>query len=507
MRLLRNPRTRTRLGLAGVAMAAAASMVLSASPAAAAPAGADLEFHVDGDHVIQLANKQFFVKLFNNGPATAENIVVKVDVSGLDTSKLEVQPPELNECDPPSGGGKIFICHLNNDLVPGEHDNGFSPFEVTSVEDGAQPGPAGSFTVEVTSSTPDPNPNNNKKQTVAVQIAPPSIDLVGYAQDVWKDFKAKDGVAPGAKAPFIFFIHNEGTLDAKGITFKLTLPRFVSFPENEALEGCTYGPGRTVATCTYPDLVLKAGEILRFETPPNVKVAADAPGPGALSGGIVDGGATAIAPPEVNPAAIRTAAAREHVVLAKPNATQQHEIEANPKDNRADFSVYTARNPADLAVTGGSTQGTVGSTVSIPVKVRNNGPASSPNTVLKITAPTGTELVNLPAGCAFETAGSVATCSGLLVAGAEATAPFSFKIKTGTIGSNGKAEISGPLDDTNLANNSAALTITVTSGLPVTGAKVTAVAGIGAAALLVGVGLFVVARRRRVVLVTPTEDR
>jgi LPXTG-motif cell wall-anchored protein len=59
------------------------------------------------------------------------------------------------------------------------------------------------------------------------------------------------------------------------------------------------------------------------------------------------------------------------------------------------------------------------------------------------------------------------------------------------------------------ANNTAAIVITTSGGsgggLPVTGASAGIVAGAGAAVAALGVGLFMVARRRRLVLVAPND--
>lgn len=511
MRLLRNPRTRTRFGLTSVALAAGASMVLSASPAAAAPAGADLEYQVVGDSVVRFASKPMFVQLYNRGPAKAENIVVKVDVAGIDTTRLEITPPSGSECDV---SGTVFTCKLGS-LVPGQHENGFSPFDVTSIKVKAEGvrrpeiGPAGSFTVEVKSSTPDPNPENNKKQTVPVKVVPKDIDLFTFVEDVTDD---GGRVKPGAKAPLPFAVFNFGTRTAHHVAVRITLPPFVTFPANENVRQCRYESNRTAATCEFRRILKNGGGVV-FDPLLNVQVAKDAPGPVALTGGIIDGvgDEDANAETPVNPAAAPVSPdATDRALVAPAAAKQQKAAQANaasPSKDLGGFSVFTAANPADLAITGGSGHGTVGSTVAIAVKVKNNGPASSPHTTVKVTAPTGTELVGMPVGCVFETAGKVGKCTGPLAAGADATGVFSFKITAGTVGTNGKADISGTLADPVASNNSAAITITVDSGLPVTGAKVSAIAGAGVAVLLVGIGLFVIARRRRVVLVTPTEDR
>src|SRR5687767_7767836 len=88
--------------------AVSAAVLLAAPPAFAEPAGADVEFKVAGNTVVESAGKPVWVQLFNKGPATAENIVVKVDIGKVDTSKVEVQVPST--CGEPDGG--IFLCSV-----------------------------------------------------------------------------------------------------------------------------------------------------------------------------------------------------------------------------------------------------------------------------------------------------------------------------------------------------------------------------------------------------------
>src|SRR4030095_16446597 len=86
---------------------------------------------------------------------------------------------------------------------------------------------------------------------------------------------------------------------------------------------------------------------------------------------------------------------------------------------------------------------------------------------------------------------------GLLAAGEEETGNFAFKIASSTIADDGKATISGPLEDLHPENNTAAIVITIGSGggLPITGAKVSVIGGTGAAVLVAGVALLLFARR------------
>jgi hypothetical protein len=516
MGLLSN-RFGSRAGLVATLVTGAA-VLLAAPPALAEPTGADVQFRVAGNKVVELASKPFFVQLYNDGPESAENIVVKVDIGGLDTSKLGIQGPVGCDQD-----GTIYTCSVGS-LVPGEFNNLFSPFDVTSLEEGAS-GPAGSFTVEVTSDTADPKPENNGQLTVPVEVAPLAYDLVGIVQDVW-DGQIGQRVEPGATAPLLFDFINLGTLTAEHLVWKVTLPPFVTFAKDEQHDGCTYNDTRTEATCELPDAQLHPGGALSvlIGDPMLVTVAKDAPGPGALVGGMVAAGARRTeAPVSALAAAQATAKNATDVTVADATPAQRQKAaaaagdesgggnDADNSDNDGAFSVHTAANPADLQVFGASGSGALGSTVTLGIKVKNNGPASSPSTVLTVTAPTGTELVDVPTGCEFTTPGKAAKCEGLLAAGEEETGNFAFKIASSTIAEDGQASISGPLDDPKLENNTAAIVITVGSGggggLPITGTKVSVIGGTGAAVLVAGVALLLFARRRRVLLVTPAQDR
>lgn len=493
--------------------AVAAAVLLAAPPAFAEPAGADVEFRVVGNTVVEAVGKPVFVQLVNNGPGTADNIVVKVDTSKVDTSKIEIRVPA--GCSDPAGG--IFLCSVGS-LVPGETNTGFSPFDIISLEklEEGESGAAGSFSVEVTSDTPDPDPGNNKKVDVPLTVKPWAYDLAVTVQDIWA---AQDGepnpVKPGDKAPFVAHFSNNGEATALDPVWKVSLPPYVTFvSEDENLSGveanfCTFNQPRTVATCKAPGIEVPRFGI--FGSLFTVQVAKDAPGPAALTGGIAGGGALRTKKEEpLPPEEAASLAASKGLKLSTTTAQQRSGAgrggDADPSDNVALFAAHVAANGADLAVTATSASGAVGAVVKITVTVENHGDASSPDTTLTVTAPTGTELVDMPTNCVFVTAGKVGKCEGLLSANEKSAGQFSFKIASTSVAKDGKAHIEGPLFDKVPANNDAAIVITIDNGLPITGAKVSVVAGTGAAVLLAGALLFFFARRRRIVLVTPSRD-
>jgi hypothetical protein len=487
--------------------AVGAAVLLAAPPALAEPAGADVEFRVAGNTVVQNAGKPVWVQLYNNGPATADNIVVKVDISNVDTSKLEARPPST--CSEPDGG--IFLCGVGS-LVPGETNTGFSPFDIVAVADGAA-GSAGSFTVEVTSDTPDPNGANNKKVEVPLEVKASAYDLVAVTQDIWAAAGGEPNrVAPGGEAPLIVTFVNLGTKAAVDPVWQVSLPPYVTFVSEDVDEDagektqCAFNEPKTVASCKSPGAVI--GEPGYFGSAFTVKVAADAPGPAALAGGIADGGA--LGSSDISAEDAIALSASKGLTVKKATTAQRNQIDgggdADPSDNVALFSAHVSASHAELSIAATKGSGAVGSVVKITVTIENQGPASSPNTTVTVTAPTGTELVDMPTNCEFTTPGKVGTCEGLLSANEKNSGVFSFKIAATSVANDGKATIEGTLDDRNPTNNTAAIVITIDGGLPVTGVKVSMIAGTGVAVLLVGALLFLMARRRRVELVTPSSD-
>jgi hypothetical protein len=506
-----------RFGSGAAAFIAGAAMVLAATPALADPGGADIEFTVAGDKIVRKAFKPFYVQIHNKGPETAVNVVVKVDVSELVTEQVAVEPPAGCDVD-----GAIYTCLLG-DLAAGGHDNSFAPFSLTSLTD--DKGSAGSFTIEVTSDTPDPNPVNNKETTVEVEVVKRGYDLVALAEDVWAPDSGDEPVQPGERAPLLFALVNHGKTNVHGVGFTVSLPPFVTFPAGDDRRGCEYNAQRTEVTCERPGVTLPPfrpadnGPAFALQNPLEVQVAEDAPGPVALSGGIVAGYAVSESPAGGTLTAAAAQAPNDAAIVAAAPVTANNEpgsgsgdgalTEEVPGDNTSPFAVHTATNPADLIVFDASASGSVGETVTVSIKVKNAGPASSPVTTLKLKAPSGTELVDLPTGCEFETAGKTAKCTGLLSAGEESTGSVGIKIVSATPGSDGRSEISGTVDDPDETNNVAKITVTVGGGgggLPVTGAKATVIGGTGLAVIAAGAALYILSRRRRVVLVTPSRD-
>ncbi|GIJ47336.1 hypothetical protein Val02_42220 [Virgisporangium aliadipatigenens] len=499
-----------RIGASAAAFTTGAALLLAAVPAQAAPAGsADLEFRVAGESVVRTATKPFWLQLSNNGPAPATNIRVTIELHDIDASEVEVVLPDDNGC---VATGTKAVCRVGG-LAPGENLPPFSVLTVTSVNaEGAGVVDAGSVSVSVESDTPDSNPANNKKSTVPLKVSPLAVDMQVTLADVYADLDTKAPVPPGETVELNISLINWGTAPAVGVFYAVSLPRYVTFANT--VPGCVYNPMKTVAACMSPDAVDPLVTVLPL-TPFKVTVSEKAPGPAALTNGIVAGGALGPDEAPVDPVELDSVGdTGKSFRVSKAGLVRK--AEADPTDNFGRFSVHTGPNYSDLAITAGSASGAVGATVTVAVKVTNNGKAASPETVVKVTAPSGTQLTGAPGGCAIDQAGKTATCEGELDAGDSDEGGFAFKIQNATVGGDGVATISGSNADPEPKNNSAKVTITVTTGggpgnpgnpgLPITGVNAMIIGGVGAAVVALGVVLFLTTRRRKVMLVTPSED-
>lgn len=455
-------------------------------PAGKAPS-ADLSISVASSRIaLGATEKVLRVDVRNEGPAVAQKVTVVVDVAAL-SNDVDVVVP--------SG-----YCKINNEQTKATCSFGELPVIGGKILDFrlvprtvSQTGPLGTMTMSISSDTPDPNAANNT-DTVDVSVSDRGVDLMAVASDI-------SAVKPGRTAVLDFAVRNFGSRGVDGVSLKVTLPQYVSVPANLQYFDCTYSRNGREIVCR-DDVSLAPGEWYTWheDTPFLVSVSPDAPGPVNLGTGLL----TAAGENEFDAEAVRGSKALRSVV---GKASRKSLTDADPGDNSDAFRVTTAENPADLAVTASKANGNVGDTVTVTVKVTNNGPADSSGFTATVTAPDGTELVNTPKACAVKTPGKVYVCQAgnFLDKGEVAEQDFSFKITSAKVGGNGKVAIAGKIPDRRTANNTAKIRINDTGGgggggLPVTGAQVSLVAGAGAALLLAGAAMVLLARRRRTAL-------
>jgi LPXTG-motif cell wall-anchored protein len=320
----------------GVAAAASVVVVTGFASPAFADDGADLSINFTGTTIAPFSDGKFGkVTIRNDGPGTATGVVVKFDVSALDDSKVDLDP---GSC---AVAGDEVSCSIPDAFSPppgGELEYGI-PLEPEAGASGA----AGSLTASVESATADPNAGNNSK-TVNVNVGDHGVDLLVVAFDVYD----ADGVSPvplGGTSQVNGIIINFGDMAAAGIKIVVTLPEHVTFAETEP--DCTYSADNRVATCLYDDITLFPNpfppandDYLEVFWP--VRVAADAPGPAALQGGLMTVSAIDILQPE-GPE-VRSPLPRTMRWIT-PDAIP----DVDPTDNEDPFAVFIA---GDLPVTG-----------------------------------------------------------------------------------------------------------------------------------------------------------
>ena len=314
-----------RVGIGSITMLAAAAF---ASPAYA-DTTADLEVKFSGATSSPNTDAKFgTVSMINHGPSAASGITLTFDIGDLDSTKVELD---------------TVGCDVNVDTVecalPPEFIliNGadFDGAMLLTKKPGAT-GDAGKLTVTISHSGTDPVAANNTV-TVNVTIADAGgPDLATLALDVYKQGTDPNEVAfqpipPGGTSNLWVFVVNQGDVKANGVKISITLPQHVSF--NEAEPDCTHTVGSSTTVCEYDTVVLDTNgtdESLGFFFFP-VKVAADAPGPVALTGGVV----TAEAMGE--PVEVPSASPRNFTRTAPKGF-----VDVDPTDNTDEFTVFVA---------------------------------------------------------------------------------------------------------------------------------------------------------------------
>jgi LPXTG-motif cell wall-anchored protein len=195
----------------------------------------------------------------------------------------------------------------------------------------------------------------------------------------------------------------------------------------------------------------------------------------------------------------------------------------NEGDNYADFAFWSKKNTLDVAVTAPAVRGAVGETVDLTYEVVNKGPSDGGGPSVVITAPSGTVLLpaewcytdgtehaSLPESaklrCNFESEFPTVASGGGRI---KATVRLKIKSAPGTDGTIVARSVAVGSTESAPGNNTARIVVTTGGsggaggGLPVTGASTGTLAGAGATVLALGAVLFVLARRRRVVLEAP----
>jgi hypothetical protein len=332
-----------RTGVGAAALLAAGAF---AGPAYA-DTTADLEIKFVGTTIAPGSDAKFgSFSLVNHGPSAAAGIVLTFDISALDTTKVELDvPPECT-------GTTTVVCPAPPEFTVKSGED-FDGLWLLIKQPGAS-GDAGQLTASVSHAGTDPVAANNTV-TVDVKIADSGgPDLATAALDVYKDTDDAPGepgpdqpIPPGGTSNLWVFVINQGDAAANGVKMSITMPEHVSFTEPEP--DCTHSVGSSTTTCEYDTVVLtpEGDDSLGIFFFP-LKVAASAPGPVVLPGGLVT----------VEAMQQTAAAAAGALPRNFTRVTPQDLKDVDPSDNTDEFSVFVAAPaggpaPLPLPETGG----------------------------------------------------------------------------------------------------------------------------------------------------------
>ncbi|MFG3703313.1 LPXTG cell wall anchor domain-containing protein [Micromonospora sp. NPDC047670] len=237
------------LSFAGAGAAGVLAAGLFAAPALA-DTSADLAIEASGTTIaVGAPGKISTVSLLNKSKVDAKGIVVGLDISKLDTSKVDINE---SGCNPREDG--LILCGIEGDTLPagGDIDWGFP-----LTRKGGATGDAGQISAIILHEGSDPDESNNEV-TVKVKVEGTGPDLTVVAGDVTKavtvegdKIKVAGDLRAGDTAQLIYSTFNQGDATAAGLKISVKLPKGVTFAEAE--EGCEYDSGKTSLVCTYRD--------------------------------------------------------------------------------------------------------------------------------------------------------------------------------------------------------------------------------------------------------------
>ncbi|HEY0358022.1 MAG TPA: hypothetical protein VGD11_05540 [Mycobacteriales bacterium] len=458
----------------------------------AAAATGDVAVTLRGTTVTTGAEYKFLqVIATNRGTEPAKDVVVDITIApaaGPDRIELKATAEEL---DCVATGPDSMRCELG-DLPAGTKVTVGVPYGPVA---GATPNPnAGTVTATVSTSSADTDSVNDTAGGTLAIVAPAS-DVLVVADDILDAVPGKVAVTDVAVANF-------GPQPTGPAEITVAVPTGTTIVRD--LPGCVTAADHRSLSCRYDSLSSayvdpdNAVDFLEI----SVRVDASLVGPRTLTGGTA-----VVRDPAVRTVAaagpVRTAALRQPGGAARLAALAG---DADESDNNDTF-VATVAPVANLVVTTGAVR-VVGKTATVPFTVRNTGPAVATNVYVEITAPTGTAFARIPADCTRS--GRVLRCdlADQLAAGSSVAGSVAFTVTGTSVGRNGSIVAGSDAVDPARADNTATIAVPVPAGsgpqgtlaqgrLPVTGPRSGPAAGTGAALLILGGALVLLARRRR----------
>ncbi|WP_203857805.1 hypothetical protein [Plantactinospora mayteni] len=525
--------TRTRWAAAAAAALLTGLSVNVATPSAAAAASPDLSVSYAIEARIDNTETTVPTYLYNYGDAPATDVTVAFDASGL--RDVTIKPWEYaEEC---KLAGAVVTCEYP-DLAPGQVETVY-PFTLAS-KPRSEPGPAGTVKATIRGVAPDGTTYSGGGD-LDVTIVPTGPDLVAEAENL---NTPENRVGPGDEVGFRGALYNDGDSPAEGFFVRIQLPtgaRWIEQYEDctyldhwpgEHPDGYAYGPSEVV--CTAPLTLAPDEGFLLFDPESgesifNAYFGKNMQGPTETEGyyevGLLDDLGENAARVTARKGTGKSFADAVQGLRSTKKAAAAVAREVDTEDNVVFYKMWTKANTNDFAVTAKPVSGAVGDTVTVPYTLVNNGPSDGA-AGWQIVAPSGTVLVRggdewcyfldenghqtdeLPeVRCGIESEWPSKASGVGPVKGAIKVRIISAPGDDGTI----KVTSFGASKDPEPGNDVAALSIDTTGGggggggLPITGVKAGIAGGVGVAAIALGVLLFVLTRRRRIVMVTPKQ--
>ncbi|MCM0675971.1 hypothetical protein NCC78_14915 [Micromonospora phytophila] len=333
-----NVRSRASVRIGAATLLAAGAVALAGAPAQAADTQADLELTVAGTRLAEgVEGKIGFMKVKNNGPGTPSALTVGVDLAGLYDERIWSLP--LGE-DCKGDDVSSVVCQVPAAQIPGPGET--LEFPVVTIKDAGGVDGGETSIGFFLKSPDDTTPDNNRKVVKLEFEGEPGVDLGVIAPDVKTRLTPGGGESPeqaplhpGDQGLFVGEIVNQGDTVAKGIEFKVQLPKNVTFTEQ--YEGCEYSADKRTATCADEGFLMGAdvGALITFP----IEVAAGVKAPVALPDGSLSADALGVAPAGTPvPEAARKSAIENVRVLAKGERV----VDVDPSDNVDGFAVIVA---------------------------------------------------------------------------------------------------------------------------------------------------------------------
>ncbi|MER7003941.1 LPXTG cell wall anchor domain-containing protein [Dactylosporangium sp. NPDC000555] len=514
---------------------AAVALAFAAAPAGSAHADEAPRFTVSAVSEIAIGSDGIGKTIFYDATAVnAANPRFTIDVSQI-AAFATLTPIDDDLCK--SAGGKVTCA-----LPSGSYDNFLVAF-ILAPTGGAKVGAKGALSLVAKAG------NTAEAATVTKVAVADGFDLVAI--------DGSDGEQPAKPGDDVWITAtyvNEGNRDADGSAFTFW---FDSAFVPDEYDGCTYTDWKSGVEVTCPlGESLKPGEGVSFVTEGgsgqtqgfHAKITADAARYHRVDF-IADpsaGGLELAQSLRSKVGSKKATGGRKFSAAAKSRPqTRGRSVELNGYDNHADTEFRVA-NTIDIAGIGATAAGGAGDVVKVKIGAKNVGKGTvdahyaggDPSWRYYLVVPDGAEVVSVPDECAGlwregdtnhaeHVAGKrfyeCVNRDELFSPGKSATVEFGLKITQVIAGATGTVSFQHPLlpevvsKDDNPANDLAEVVLNPAGvggvgggsggggALPLTGAQTGLVIVVGAALLAGGAILFVLTRRRPVVLVTPRD--